>query len=103
MEATNTLNGFQAVFDTLIPNVGKQDNINIDDATEELTEEELEAIKKQSKTGEETEEPEEEETVTEPEPKKKPNKIMILTVKMMILILGLAVILMIVAAMNQKR
>lgn len=74
MEATNTLNGFQAVFDTLIPNVGKQDNINIDDATEELTEEELEAIKKQSKTGEETEEPEEEETVTEPEPKKKPNK-----------------------------
>lgn len=74
MEATNTLNGFQAVFDTLIPNVGKQDNINIDDATEELTEEELEAIKKQSKTGEETEEPEEEETATELEPKKKPNK-----------------------------
>lgn len=74
MEAINTLNGFQAVFDTLIPNVGKQDNINIDDATEELTEEELEAIKKQSKTGEETEEPEEEETATELEPKKKPNK-----------------------------
>lgn len=74
MEATNTLNGFQAVFDTLIPNVGKQDNINIDDATEELTEEELEAIKKQSKTSEETEEPEEGDTVTEPEPKKKSNK-----------------------------
>ena len=74
METTNTLNGFQAVFDTLIPNVGKQDNINIDDATEELTEEELEAIKKQNKTSEETEEPEEEDTVTEPEPKKKPKK-----------------------------
>lgn len=74
METANTLNGFQAVFDTLIPNVGKQDNINIDDATEELTEEELEAIKKQNKTSEEIEELEEEETVTEPEPKKKPNK-----------------------------
>lgn len=74
MEAVNTLNGFQAVFDTLIPNVGKQDNINIDDAAEELTEEELEAIKKQKETSEEPEEEEEEEVVTEPEPKKKPNK-----------------------------
>lgn len=74
MEAANTLNGFQAVFDTLIPNVGKQDNINIDDAAEELTEEELEAIKKQKETSEEPEEEEEEEVVTEPEPKKKPNK-----------------------------
>ena len=75
METTNTLNGFQAVFDTLIPNVGnnKQENIDINDATEELTEEELEAIKKQKETSEPNEEPNND-TVTEPEPKKKANK-----------------------------
>lgn len=76
MEAANTLNGFQAVFDMLTPNVGnnKQENIDLNDAAEELTEEELEAIKKQKETSEEPEEEKEEEVVTEPEPKKKPNK-----------------------------
>ena len=71
----NTLNGFQAVFDMLTPNVGdnKQENIDLNDAAEELTEEELEAIRKQKETSEEPKE-EEEEPVTEPEPKKKPNK-----------------------------
>lgn len=46
----DTLNGFQAFFDTMNPNVGKNDNDKIDlSQNEPLTDEELEAIRKNSK------------------------------------------------------
>ena len=48
METKNTLNGFEAILDIMNPNVGKDNNnFDIDDAVEELTDEELEAITKQ--------------------------------------------------------
>lgn len=48
METKNTLNGFEAILDIMNPNVGKDNNnFDIDDAVEELTDEELEAIAKQ--------------------------------------------------------
>lgn len=46
----DTLNGFQAFFDTMNPNVGKDDNDKIDlSQNEPLTDEELEAIRNNSK------------------------------------------------------
>ena len=46
----DTLNGFQAFFDTMNPNVGKNDNDKIDlSQNEPLTDEELEAIRNNSK------------------------------------------------------
>lgn len=93
MEKKNTLNGFEAIIDVLNPNVGTKTNFNetenheedIEVATEELTDEELEALrnpkkgKKETKQVEEEEEElEEEETEEEiekeeeEEPKKKP-------------------------------
>ena len=60
METINTLNGFEAIVDSLIPNVGnKNQNVDIEDAGEELTDEELEAIRNQGKE-------QEEDTVEEP-------------------------------------
>lgn len=93
MEKKNTLNGFEAIIDVLNPNVGTKTNFNetenheedIEVVTEELTDEELEALrnpkkgKKDTKQAEEEEEElEEEETEEEieeeeeEEPKKKP-------------------------------
>lgn len=53
----NTLNGFEAVFDTLVPNALKTEQ-KFDDnfASEEMTDEELEAIKNQSKEDKEDKE-----------------------------------------------
>ena len=46
----DTLNGFQAFFDTMNPNVGKDDNDKIDlSQNEPLTDEELDAIRNNSK------------------------------------------------------
>ena len=46
----DTLNGFQAFFDTMNPNVGKSDNDKIDlSQNEPLTDEELDAIRNNSK------------------------------------------------------
>ena len=93
MEKKNTLNGFEAIIDVLNPNVGTKTNFNetenheedIEVATEELTDEELEALrnpkkgKKETKQVEEEEEELEEEETEEEieeeeevEPKKKP-------------------------------
>lgn len=93
MEKKNTLNGFEAIIDVLNPNVGTKTNFNetenheedIEVATEELTDEELEALRNPKKgkkdtkqVEEEEEELEEEETEEEieeeeeEEPKKKP-------------------------------
>lgn len=48
----NTLNGFEAVVDSLLPQELKNsDKINISDVSEELTDEELEALRNQSKSG----------------------------------------------------
>ena len=46
----NTLNGFEAIVDSLLPNFSttKTDNIDTNDAAEELTDEELKQIRKQS-------------------------------------------------------
>lgn len=93
MEKKNTLNGFEAIIDVLNPNVGTKTNFNetenheedIEVVTEELTDEELEALrnpkkgKKDTKQAEEEEEELEEEETEEEieeeeevEPKKKP-------------------------------
>lgn len=93
MEKKNTLNGFEAIIDVLNPNVGTKTNFNetenheedIEVATEELTDEELEALRNPKKgkkdtkqVEEEEEELEQEETEEEieeeeeEEPKKKP-------------------------------
>ena len=93
MEKKNTLNGFEAIIDVLNPNVGTKTNFNetenheedIEVVTEELTDEELEALRNPKKgkkdtkqVEEEEEELEEEETEEEieeeeeEEPKKKP-------------------------------
>ena len=52
MDKKNTLNGFEAVLDSFIPNVGKtneNDDILLEDVVEELTDEELEALKGNTK------------------------------------------------------
>lgn len=75
----NTLNGFE-VFDAFNPNVGGSDHIDkvddtkIDESFEELTDEELEAIKNSNKPAgkpKKEEEPDEEDNVEEDEPVKK--------------------------------
>lgn len=83
MENKNTLNGFEAILDGLVPNVGTNKNNKsnvddfIDDASEELTDEELEALRNTNKTtnvdkdDEEDEEDVEDDDVNEP---KKPAK-----------------------------
>lgn len=46
----NTLNGFEAIVDSLLPDfTGKQDKVDIQDAGEELTDEELKALRDQDK------------------------------------------------------
>lgn len=84
----NTLNGFEAMFDSLTPNVGgkgrneeEQDLMDVlGGAGEELTDEELEELKNPKtkkttkKVEEEVEEEEEEEEVEEPKPAKKATK-----------------------------
>lgn len=45
---TNTLGGFEAIIDTFIPKVQTEENIEIDDVQDTLTDEELEDIKKSS-------------------------------------------------------
>lgn len=81
MENKNTLNGFEAIVDVFTPNIGPKTNFNepdnheddIEIATEELTDEELEALrnpkkgKKSVKPVEEKEEEEELEEETEEE------------------------------------
>lgn len=75
----NTLNGFE-VFDAFNPNVGGSDHIDkvddtkIDESFEELTDEELEAIKNSNKPAgkpKKEDEPDEEDNVEEDEPIKK--------------------------------
>lgn len=73
MDKKNTLNGFEAVLDSFIPNVGKtneNDDILLEDVVEELTDEELEALKGNGKPKKEEDEPakEEEEDIEEDEP-----------------------------------
>lgn len=73
MDKKNTLNGFEAVLDSFIPNVGKtneNDDILLEDVVEELTDEELEALKGNAKPKKEEDEPakEEEEDIEEDEP-----------------------------------
>lgn len=69
MENKNTLNGFEAILDGLVPNVGTNKNNDIDNdlndiVSEELTDEELEALRnpKKSKKVEKEEIEEEDET-----------------------------------------
>lgn len=77
METKNTLNGFEAVLDTLIPNVGNINNednkFDLDGVGEELTDEELDKIKetKTTKQVEEKEDEEEDELKEEPTKKSK--------------------------------
>ena len=64
----NTLNGFEAILDTFIPNVGKKDEEPIvtpleDGAVEELTDEELDKLQGKVPSVEEEEKQEEEEPV----------------------------------------
>lgn len=71
----NTLNGFEAVFDLLNPNVGDKSDKNIvDNVSESLTDEELEEIRKQQNKKTEDEEKEEEELEEKEEDTKKENK-----------------------------
>lgn len=88
MENKNTLNGFEAILDGLVPNVGTNKNSDIDNdlndiVSEELTDEELEALRNPKKSkkvekeeieeGDETEyvdDAEEEEEPIETKPKK---------------------------------
>lgn len=93
MEKKNTLNGFEAIIDVLNPNVGTKTNFNetenheedIEVVTEELTDEELEALRNPKKGKKDTKQVEEEEEELEEketeeeieeeeeeEPKKKP-------------------------------
>ena len=69
MENKNTLNGFEAILDGLVPNVGTNKNNDIDNdlndiVSEELTDEELEALRnpKKGKKVEKEETEEEDET-----------------------------------------
>lgn len=82
MENKNTLNGFEAIFDSLIPNVGanktNEDNEKdiVDGVSEELTDEELEALRNPKKNKknekEETEEEDETEDVDDVEEEEEP-------------------------------
>lgn len=92
MENKNTLNGFEAILDGLVPNVGTNKNSDIDNdlndiVSEELTDEELEALrnpkkdkkveKEEIEEDDETEyvdDAEEEEEPTETKPKKSKKK-----------------------------
>lgn len=75
MEKKNTLNGFEAIIDVLNPNVGTKTNFNetenheedIEVATEELTDEELEALRNPKKGKKDTKQVEEEEEELEEE------------------------------------
>ena len=75
METKNTLNGFEAVLDTLIPNVGNMNNednkFDMDGVGEELTDEELDKIKETKTTKQVEEKVDEEEDTLEEEPTKK--------------------------------
>ena len=81
METKNTLNGFEAVLDTLIPNVGNINNednkFDLDGVGEELTDEELDKIKetKTTKQVEEKEDEEEEDELKEEPTKKSKTKV----------------------------
>lgn len=75
MEKKNTLNGFEAIIDVLNPNVGPKTNFNetenheedIEVVTEELTDEELEALRNPKKGKKDTKQVEEEEEELEEE------------------------------------
>ena len=81
MENKNTLNGFEAILDGLVPNVGTNKNNDIDNdlndiVSEELTDEELEALRNPKKgkkvEKEETEEDDETEDVDDVEEEEDP-------------------------------
>lgn len=81
MENKNTLNGFEAILDGLVPNVGTNKNNDIDNdlndiVSEELTDEELEALRNPKKgkkvEKEETEEEDETEDVDDVEEEEEP-------------------------------
>lgn len=81
MENKNTLNGFEAILDGLVPNVGTNKNSDIDNdlkdiISEELTDEELEALRNPKKgkkvEKEETEEEDETEDVDDVEEEEEP-------------------------------
>lgn len=81
MENKNTLNGFEAILDGLVPNVGTNKNNDIDNdlndiVSEELTDEELKALRNPKKDKkvekEETEEDDETEDVDDVEEKEEP-------------------------------
>lgn len=92
MENKNTLNGFEAILDGLVPNVGTNKNSDIDNdlndiVSEELTDEELEALRNPKKDKkvekeeieeedetEDVDDVEEEEESTETKPKKSKKK-----------------------------
>lgn len=92
MENKNTLNGFEAILDGLVPNVGTNKNNDIDNdlndiVSEELTDEELEALRNPKKDKkvekeeieeedetEDVDDVEEEEELTETKPKKSKKK-----------------------------
>lgn len=92
MENKNTLNGFEAILDGLVPNVGTNKNNDIDNdlndiVSEELTDEELEALRNPKKgkkvekeeieeddETEDVDDAEEEEEPTETKPKKSKKK-----------------------------
>lgn len=79
---TNTLGGFEAIIDTFIPKVQTEENIEIDDVQDTLTDEELEEIKKSSvdpiaeqvKTKTNKSEKQETEEIEEPQEDKSDNK-----------------------------
>lgn len=81
MENKNTLNGFEAILDGLVPNVGTNKNSDIDNdlkdiVSEELTDEELEALRNPKKgkkvEKEEIEEDDETEDVDDAEEEEEP-------------------------------
>ena len=81
MENKNTLNGFEAILDGLVPNVGTNENNDIDNdlndiVSEELTDEELEALRNPKKgkkvEKEEIEEDDETEDVDDAEEEEEP-------------------------------
>ena len=81
MENKNTLNGFEAILDGLVPNVGTNKNNDIDNdlndiVSEELTDEELKALRNPKKDKkvekEETEEDDETEDVDDVEEEEEP-------------------------------
>lgn len=70
----NTVNGFEAIFDAINNNIGKEDKIDpskLGESSEELTDEELEALKGGKRIEEEEEEEEQEEEEKEPAKKSK--------------------------------